>query len=199
MKTFAAITLLLTVTLFGNAPPSIASDCAVVARRVVPVRHRRAVVAVDTVLIADHHDQHAGHGYGHGVGYQPDNTDLLKIFEAYRKEVEDHKATLKALIAKGGAPEALKTALAPRHPGLGVLNNRCATCHSEATKSKGKGFAFLTDAGDFIDVGENIGRVLGAIDYENGGDMPMGGAQLAAADVLKVERFARSLPTPPAP
>ncbi len=192
MKYLATLICGLTViVLFGNAP-SIASDCGV-RGRVVQIKHRRAAaVVVDAVVIADHHDN--GHaGYGHGVGYAPDNSELLaKLFDAYKKEAEDHKATLKA-IAAGGKPETLKAALAPRHPGIGVLNARCASCHSEANKSKGKGFAFLTDAGAFIDQGDNAGKVLGAIDYDNGGDMPVGG-KLTDSESLKVERFVHSLP-----
>jgi mono/diheme cytochrome c family protein len=148
------------------------------------------------VLIADP-TYYLGH-VGYSVGYSRDDSELLKtIFEAYKKEADDHKATLKRQIAAGGDPTKLKAAFAPRHPGLGVLNARCASCHSDTTKGAGKGFSFLTDTGDFIQgsKGDNIDKVLERIDYEHGGDMPKGG-KLTDSESLQVERFGRTLPPP---
>jgi len=87
------------------------------------------------------------------------------MFEAYKAQVEEQNRILKALIlsgGKGGLTPTFAEALLPPHPGLEVLNNRCASCHDESTKAQGKGLAFL-NAGQFVDRGDNLQKVMKAI------------------------------------
>lgn len=89
----------------------------------------------------------------------------IKLFEAYKAQVEEKDRLLKAFIlsgGKGGISPTFAEALLPPHPGLEVLNNRCASCHDVSTKANGKGFAFL-NAGQFIDEGVNMQKVMKAI------------------------------------
>lgn len=164
MKFVGALVLLLAACVVGSA-----SSCRVV--RVVAADHHHVAPVIATYAAYP----------TYSVGYAPDLTEVVKAL------IEDNKAMREQLIqALRAGPGGLTLPLkAEVHPGLRVMQTRCASCHDETiAKAKGGGNV-LFKGGEWLDVGDNLDRAASALEA---GTMPKGGT-LSAQEKFDVLRF----------
>jgi mono/diheme cytochrome c family protein len=138
--------------------------------------------------------------YSASYGLSPEGLEILKmVLERDAQREAKYDLLLQKMLENGmGFPKAA----APKHLGLTVLNNACASCHDSArVKPKGD-FGFLK-SGVFVDEGDNLPKVLDAIDVfgpkaKDGRAFmpPSGHPALKDRDAMAVNSYLNRLPPP---
>lgn len=106
----------------------------------------------------------------YGAQTSPETVELFRLFVG-REEARDVRdkadrdelrALLQRVLESGISPPPAKAPVS-KHPGLATMVKHCSECH-DASHGKGKGDIVFLRGGAFIDEGENLPRVLDAID-----------------------------------
>lgn len=133
-------------------------------RHVQVVQQVQAVVATPVVVATFVPVAVAVPAYG--VGYS-DNSAIINELRALRQEMQALRA----------APERKEALSVPK--GLGVLQNRCASCHDDVNaKVKGNGIQFFNGP-TFMDTGDIPSKIL---DQINNDQMPKSKEKLSAQE-----------------
>lgn len=112
----------------------------------------------------------------YGVGYSgSDNSAIINELRLLRQEMQQLR------LSQTERKEALQI-----HPGLAVLQNRCAACHDDANaRTKANNIQFFTGV-TFQDVGELPSKILEQIHNDH---MPKGKEKLSPQEKYDVLRF----------
>lgn len=142
----------------------------------------------------------------YGSQTSPETVELFRLFvqREEAREIRDRErdAKMEALFQRildgsGGLAPPAKSPMS-KHPGLSTLMAKCADCHGGGSK---KGDITFLNSGGFIDEGDNLARVLDAIDPW--GSKAKGGVahmppkeKLTDKEALAVTSYLNRLPPP---